>query len=58
MLGTIPLPTTVVTSARNLNGLTSLVEAELFESPGNRLFGSFADALAGCDWKYVAVCAR
>ena len=54
VLGTIPLPTTVLISARNREGLTSLVEAEMLDKASDWLFDSFAEALAGCDRKYIA----
>lgn len=52
VLGTVPLPVAVVISERNREGLTSLVEAELFDRPRDWLFDTFADALAACDRKY------
>ena len=54
VLGTIPLPTTVVTSSRNRKGLTSLVDAELFQRPSDWLFDTFPEALRACDRKLVA----
>jgi hypothetical protein len=52
VLGTIPLPVAVVTSQRNRKGLTSLVEAELFQRPRDWLFDTLADALGACDRQY------
>lgn len=54
VLGSSVLPTTVVTSALNREGLTSLVEQEMFAKAGDWLFESLADAVAGCDRKYAA----
>jgi hypothetical protein len=47
------LPTTVVISEVNREGLTSLVEAEMSAKASEWLFDSLLEALAGCDRKYA-----
>ena len=54
VLGTIGLPTTVVVSMLNREGLTSLVQDELFAEPRDWLFDSLSGAIAACDRRYIA----
>lgn len=55
VLGSSDVPTTVVTSDLNRNGLTSLVEQEMFAKASDWLFESLADAVAGSYLKYAAL---
>jgi hypothetical protein len=57
VLGSSQLPTTAVTSALNNEGLTSLVEQEMFAKASDWLFDTLAEAVAGCDRKYIAALA-